>query len=462
MQKQNRVGWWIGLLMAGLLLTACGQENAPASDAQSLPPVVSDFAVIAEGRLLPRDYATLGFLAGGKVVEVLVEEGDMVEAGAPLARLEDSQQLAAQRDANRVELLNAETALDNLLDETPYILAAAQARQDLATANDQLDDAQRRLNNLFNPNIEWYEDQVELARDALADADDNADLVELDQAQQNYYFAQENYTNIKEDYDAVKLAIDTCVPTADENCDPNRVITIGFIPWTLDDVTDALEDATNALTQAEIVLEQARRGSVNSIEDAQERLEDAEEDLAFALAEPKSLDVALAEAEVARWAAAALDAQERLDKALAGPDPDDVALAEQRIAVAEATLAATEDALARLQLTAPFAGTVAQLTLKVGEQVAPGQGVVVLADFSGWVVETDNLTEIEVVDVTEGQGAEIVLDALPDVTLTATVERIDVVFEEKRGDVTYTVQLALDEIDPAMRWGMTAVVTFDR
>lgn len=462
MQRQKRVGWWIGLLMAGLLLAACGQESAPANDVQSLPPVVSDFAVIAEGRLLPRDYATLGFLAGGKVAEVFVSEGDVVEAGAPLARLEDSQQLAAQLDANRVELLSAEAALEDLLDETPYVLAAAQAQQDLATANDQLDRAQRRLNNLFNPDIAWYEDQVRLAQDALANAQDNADLVELEAAQRNYYFAQENYNNIKEDYDAVRLAIDTCVPTDDETCDPNRVITVGFIPWTLADVTDALEDATNNLRQAEIVLEQARRRSVNAIEDAQERLEDAEQDLAFALAEPKSLDVALAEAEVARWQAAALDAQERLDKALAGPDPDDVALAEQRIVVAAATLAATEDALARLQLTAPFSGTVAQSTLKVGEQVTPGQGVVVLADFSGWVVETDNLTEIEVVDVTEGQGAKIVLDALPDVTLNATVERIAVVFEEKRGDVTYTVRLALDEIDPAMRWGMTAVVTFDR
>jgi hypothetical protein len=52
-------------------------------------------------------------------------------------------------------------------------------------------------------------------------------------------------------------------------------------------------------------------------------------------------------------------------------------------------------------------------------------------------------------------------DALPDLELTGTVESIDDFFEEKRGDVTYTARILLNESDPRLRWGMTVVVTFE-
>ena len=83
-----------------------------------------------------------------------------------------------------------------------------------------------------------------------------------------------------------------------------------------------------------------------------------------------------------------------------------------------------------------------------------------LADFSEWYVETDNLTEIEVVDVSIGQNVEIIPDALPDLSLIGQVESIKDKFEEKRGDITYTTRILVDEIDPRLRWGMTVVVTF--
>jgi multidrug resistance efflux pump len=98
----------------------------------------------------------------------------------------------------------------------------------------------------------------------------------------------------------------------------------------------------------------------------------------------------------------------------------------------------------------------------VGEQVTAGQPVLTLADFSTWVVETDNLTEIDVVKIAPGQGASIVLDALPDKTLRGEVSEIGTVFEEKRGDITYTVDVTLLDGDPLARWGMTAEVTFDQ
>jgi multidrug resistance efflux pump len=100
------------------------------------------------------------------------------------------------------------------------------------------------------------------------------------------------------------------------------------------------------------------------------------------------------------------------------------------------------------------------LNLILGEQVAPGNPVATLVDFSQWYIETDNLTEIEVVDVAVGQTVTIIPDALPEISLTGTVDSIDDFFVEKRGAVTYTARILVDEIDARLRWGMTVVVTF--
>ena len=93
--------------------------------------------------------------------------------------------------------------------------------------------------------------------------------------------------------------------------------------------------------------------------------------------------------------------------------------------------------------------------------MTPGRPVVTLADFSQWYVETDNLTEIEVVDVSLDQEVSIVSDALPEITLNGEVESIKDLFEEKRGDITYTTRILVPEIDPRLCWGMTVVVTFE-
>ena len=164
-------------------------------------------------------------------------------------------------------------------------------------------------------------------------------------------------------------------------------------------------------------------------------------------------DVAIAQANVA---AAERELEDRTD----GPHPNDLALAEARLANAEAQLAAAQAALANSELTAPFAGTVAGVMTKVGEMAAPGQPAVVLADLSGWIVETDNLTEIELPQIEVGQSVTVSFDALSGVELQGTVTAIRPLFEIRQGDVTYAVKISLDENDPRLQWGMTAIVTF--
>jgi multidrug resistance efflux pump len=143
-----------------------------------------------------------------------------------------------------------------------------------------------------------------------------------------------------------------------------------------------------------------------------------------------------------------------------GLDPDQMNTLEARVAAANANVESARAALDALKLRAAMDGVVSGLGLETGQQVSPGEVVLAVADFSEWIVETDNLTEFEVVKISEAQEVEVTLDALPGTALKGEVVRINERFEEKRGDITYTVTILLKETDPLMRWGMTAAVIF--
>jgi multidrug resistance efflux pump len=147
--------------------------------------------------------------------------------------------------------------------------------------------------------------------------------------------------------------------------------------------------------------------------------------------------------------------------------------AQVRVANAEADFNALEDEsfsidsaglraiLANAELRAPHAGVITNLDLKVGEFASSGTPVATIADISKWIVKTSDLTEIDVVNVSEGQPVTVKLDAMPGVEFKGHVLSISQEYSENQGDVVYEVTILLTDIDPAMRWGMTAVVTFE-
>jgi len=174
-------------------------------------------------------------------------------------------------------------------------------------------------------------------------------------------------------------------------------------------------------------------------------------------------------ANQARTARQALDeadqalkkAQREKDKMASGPNPDLLAQAQKRLDAAQAQVAAAQHALDDLDLHAPFAGLVADVKpLEPGGLVAAGQAVAVLADTSAWYVETTDLTELDVVNVQEGDKVTIKVDALPEASIQGTVERIAQVYTEKSGDILYEVRVRCENPPEGLRWGMTAVVSF--
>jgi HlyD family secretion protein len=168
-----------------------------------------------------------------------------------------------------------------------------------------------------------------------------------------------------------------------------------------------------------------------------------------------------AEANLQLAQALQVQAKSDYDSTRNGPDPDQLTLAQKNLDSVQAHQTAAQAALDNLDLKAPFNGTVVDMNVSVGELVGSDKWAVLVADFSEWYADTNDLTEQEVVKLSMGQGASISPDALPDLQLASEVTEIADMFYIQAGDVLYKVRLRVDQPDPRFRWGMTVEITFN-
>jgi HlyD family secretion protein len=140
----------------------------------------------------------------------------------------------------------------------------------------------------------------------------------------------------------------------------------------------------------------------------------------------------------------------------AGATKEQIAVAEASVAQAQVAVDQAQAALDKLQLKAPFAGTAGSVYVRGGEMLASGQQVLALGDLTSLRVETTDLSEVDVARVVVGQPVNVTFDAIKGKTLTGKVARIAPMSSQGQGGVNYTVIVELDQLDPALRWGMTA------
>ena len=224
------------------------------------------------------------------------------------------------------------------------------------------------------------------------------------------------------------------------------------------DSEDDLKDAQEEWEKYQDVNETnyTRQAAEDDLEEAQESFYGAQRDLEEAIREIDGPRAAL-DASLAAEAEAKRDFEMWIEE---GFDLDQLSLLESRVIAAEAGVNAARIRLENYTLTAPFAGTVTDIYLEIGQFVGPEAMAIQLADLSEFVIETSDLTELEVVKIYAGQIVEIVPDALPDALLIGRVEQIGQSFKTQTGDITYKVTIRLDETDPSLRWGMTVELTF--
>lgn len=152
-------------------------------------------------------------------------------------------------------------------------------------------------------------------------------------------------------------------------------------------------------------------------------------------------------------------AQAQLDLVQGEAGKAEIRAAQAQVEQAKAALdlakATAQDAL----LAAPLDGTVAAISVDVGQVIAPGAPAISFGDLSKLQIETTDLAEVDVAKVAVGQKVSVKVDAFPGKTLQGRVLRVAPVANDHRGDKVYKVTIELLEgVEAGLRWGMTANV----
>ncbi len=444
------------LLLASL--TGCGLFGGdPTPEPAPVEAVEQPNVVSAEAFVVPVKEANLAFEVGGRVTTVAVEEGDPVTAGQTLAELDNTTQQANLNSAT-AGLAQAETGVGIAqanVEEAQASLEktlAGATPEEIAQADAALAGAEAALAEIIAgptaEDIAQAEARVVTAQASLGQVLAGFRDEDIQSAAARLLQAEAEVREAQADYDANVYG------------DPDRLGPFGL----------ALERATNNYEAAKAEYDKLVSGSTNEeIAVARAQLGEAQAALNKVLAGATPEQIAQAQAEVAR-------AQAALAQLKAGATAEDIAIAEARVKSAEANVgsaqAAVDEArsrvgvaeaeLAKTRLVAPFDGLVGLLSINEGEMVSPGVGVIAVGDTSRWQIETDDLTEIDVVNVKEGASVQISIDALPGETFEGTVVRITPKSVTKAGDQTYTVLIDITSGNTApLKWGMTAFVDIE-
>jgi HlyD family secretion protein len=439
------------------LLAACSPQAEATPEAVAVSAVQQPKVVSAEAYVFPVQSAQLSFETGGKVVSVEVKEGDTVAAGDVLAQL-DAAIESAQVTQAKANLSQTEAGLA----EAAARVAEAQANlskvkapptpEEIDQAQANLDRAQAVLAELLAgataEDIAQAQAAVNTAQARLAELLASARDEDLKSAGAQLLQTQADVREAQQKYDEVRYG------------DPDDVLVVGV----------ALEKATLAYEAAQANYDKLVNGATKEQVDVLEaQVGEAYAALAKAKAGATPERIAQAQADVAA-------AEAQLAKLLAGATDEDIAIAEAQVETAqaavesvrasiEASQAQVESAnvqLAKRTLTAPFEGQVGQVRIDLGETVQSGAAAFEVGDTSVWRIETDDLTEIDVVNVQPGAKVSINVDALPGEEFEGVVANIYPKSETKAGDVTYTVVIDITSGNTArLRWGMTTFVDIE-
>ena len=396
---------------------ADGDDESGADGAGAPLPVVRAVnEVLADAVVVPVQYAALSMRGSGVITELAVAEGASVEAGDLLLRLDNIRQSAAV-DQARAALFRAQAQLEEQrAGARPEELIAAEAAVDIAAAQLTGITEAARSSEVVAAEAELTSAQA--AYDALFAGPDKEEQIARQAALLD---AEAHLISWRNDIGAAPEAA-------------------------------ALQEATNAVEAARARYDQLFAApDADRIAAAQARIEQAQAELERILTPGTASQIAEAEANVRRQRA-------DYDLLVAGPRSEAIAQAAAAVAEAEAQLKQAQADLADTELYAPFAGSIALLDAKLGEQVGSGAVVVQLADLTAWQIETSDLTEIGIVDVTVGDTATVTFDAIDDLEIEGTIVRVRPIGENKQGDITYTVIIEPAQQDERLRWNMTAVV----
>lgn len=376
---------------------------------------------------------------GGRVVEVLVAEGERIDADQIVVRLDDRLQQA--------QLKQLEAAV-----------AAAQAQQRAAQAQQQAAQANYDLLKA-GPLIE----QVQAAQEAVKTAEAN---VASAQAQYDQLKKGARAADIAAAEAALaqaaaqrKVALDTHDKTMQCMTVPGRGEVCPGLGTPEEQARAALEAAEEAYAAAAERLNQLKRGATQEeLTAAQSRVGAAKAQMSMAQAQLAQVEKGARPEQLSAAAAQAAAAQAQIDAAAA------------QLAAAQAQIDVLKVQIDKLTLKAPISGVVLNRSIEPGEVVAPGGTLLIVADTANLYM-TVYVPENRYGEIALGATVQVSVDSFPGETFNATVTRIadkaeftprNVQTAEGRATTVFAVKLALDNAGGKLKPGMPADVVFNR
>lgn len=392
----------------------------------------------ASGNTRSGQSATIAWQTSGKVGEVSLEPGDLVAEDQALVEL-DPNTLSTELIAAEQDLIDAQQALDDLLNSSLQQAQALQALEDAQEALDSLNqtaaEAASQAQLALAEAQEAYDDALR-ARQRM-DYPHTTDELVIEKAETNYLLAKEAYKKALQKYNDVeqkKLTNAKRVNALNELVAAEQAMdeALGLYNWYLlgySDAEIAQADAELAVAQANLAAAQA----------SWERSQNGASEAASALAE-----------------ATLSDAQREWARVQDGPGEADLAAAQAAVDAAQATLD-------NARLLAPFSGTITEVEVKSGDLVSAGDAAFRIDDLSSIYVDLQ-ISEYDLASLEVGQQTTLEFDAIPDKEYTGEVTEIGMIGSVSSGVVNYPVVVRLTNPDEDILPGMTAVVaiTVDR
>ena len=157
-------------------------------------------------------------------------------------------------------------------------------------------------------------------------------------------------------------------------------------------------------------------------------------------------------------------AQRNYERLVNGPPTDELLALEKQLESAQLALKRAQAQLEEMQLITPLAGVVVNVEVSEGEMVSAYRPVIVIADLSSLQIIAE-VDEIDVAEVTPGQGVEIRLDAYPAHTLSGAIVSLAPAASPQRGSTVYEASVKFDAGGLTLRLGMGAnlkIITLER
>ncbi len=437
----------------GMWIYASNQKTTTAAAASSAYSQVSEVkqgnlttSLSVVGQLEAVQQADLAFerMSGSaKLLKLEVKAGNVVTAGQVLASIDPALYQQAL-DQAKSDLQAAQENLDTL--KTPAT-AVDKAKADAAVAKAaaDLEQAKKNLADLQSPDIAALKDAVANAQDSLA-------LAQLQQTQ------AEHDATAKSERDA-SYALDWHQRKVNELQD---LVAHGKANLEQTNAV-ATEQATVIQSTSDLAVAQLRRqasqqAATAKVASAKATLAVAQTTLAAGLAGGDKLAVAQAQVAVQNATVALASAKDDQTTLVDGADAVTLAAAQADVDKKQLALSNAEAALAGTKLTAPFAGTVLQTKVAVGNLIGSGTSIITMADLKSLQVSA-SVDETTIKRVSQGQTAQVTFDALVGQTLRGQVGDVPLQGALQGGVMVYQVPVTLSGADKLpLLVGMTANV----